>query len=80
MARKAANDKNAHYAMLNNRFDERAAQLFKLGFTYKYAEEYGFGVFTRARIGFKVPTSLAASLVMHSDDIVWADRLAMVQR
>ena len=75
-----ADSRDAHYAMLNNRFDDRAKQLRELGFTYTQVPEWDTAVFARKRLGRTIPTTVPAAFVMHTDEIVWADRIEEVSR
>lgn len=66
--------KNDHYGMLNERFEERAEFLRNKGFTYIRIEEFGVAVFTRKRYGNK-PVTFAAGAVMNADSTVWGDMM-----
>lgn len=66
--------KNDHYGMLNERFEERSAFLRNKGFVYKRIEELGIAVFTRKRLGGK-PITFAAGAIMNADPTVWGDMM-----
>jgi hypothetical protein len=71
-------EKNAHYGFLNQRFDVRAAELIRRGFKYERIPTLDIAVFLRPRPGRSVPTTLAASLVLNADPLVWQDTLDSV--
>lgn len=71
----APKSRDAHYAMLNDRFEGRALRLRKLGFKYTHIPEWDTAVFAKPRLGKNVPTTVPATFVMHADEVVWNDRL-----
>lgn len=72
-----AESKDAHYRYLNERFDDRALELAKLGFKYQGVPGLNIAVFTRTRRG-RVHT-IAAGTVLNADEIVWADTIEEAQ-
>ena len=66
-------NKNDHYRHLNERFDERSAELRRLGFKYEIvALDIAAFVLTRySTLRYQIP----AAKVLCADDIVWADAL-----
>lgn len=64
-------ERNAHYGKLNERFEERSAELRSMGYKYQQIPGMGIAVFTRTKHG-KVKT-VAAGTVLNADDVVWAD-------
>lgn len=68
-------ERNAHWGVINSRFDERAQELLGMGFKYTGLGDYGIAVFTRVRIPGMRPDCLPAAFVMHADSVCWSDRL-----
>lgn len=68
-----AAQRNDHYRVLNERFDDRAFQLVELGYKYQIIPAMNVAVFVRNRHG-KVNT-IAAGTVLNADSVVWSDTL-----
>jgi hypothetical protein len=78
-------EKNAHYGMLNDRFDSRCADLIVLGFKQDAftSEEFNItvAVFTRKAwwVSGGVQT-ITAQTIMHADELAWADEMESITR
>ncbi len=72
---------NAHYGILNTRFDDRHGYLRSLGFVRQDIAEWNIAVYWRAyRHTPNRKVTIQASEVMHSDDICWGERITELER
>lgn len=69
--------KNAHYGMINDRFDARVAELIQMGFKQESIKEHNMVIFTRKDPGYfwTRNQTVCAATVLYADALVWADHL-----
>lgn len=79
-AKMTPKQKNDHYGKLNERFDVRCDKLVKIGFKQESFTNREFGIsitiFTRKAwwVSGGVQT-ITAQIIMHADELVWADQM-----
>lgn len=69
--------KDAMYAALNARFDERAEWLRSRGYRYEHLPEYGIAVFIKGTKGNK-PHTIQTGTVSNANEEVWLDMIQQV--
>jgi hypothetical protein len=68
--------KNAHYGMINDRYDARCDELFKLGFQLERIKELNMSIWSRRDPIYRDrKQTIASATVLYSDELVWFDHL-----